>query len=157
MTVSAARSVADYRRRAFVRLIAESPYTGGDPLAQWSSEHPLWEVFDDHEDLLRALQAHWIDLLSHSVYGAAEYPLGNDAMRDMYASLADAHPTLRAILAAHEADTAIAGQVIEEHVLLARAAGNLDTRASASTLVWRARDLLATVPEQRAAEHVVAS
>ncbi|HSV38629.1 MAG TPA: hypothetical protein VLI04_07695 [Nocardioidaceae bacterium] len=157
MTVATARSITDYRRRAFVRLIAESAIAGEDPLDSWSSEHPLWEVFEDRADLLRALQEHWVDLLSHRVYGAPEYPLGNDTMRDVYTALAEAHPTLRAILAKFEDDVAIADQLMEEHVLLARAAGNLDTRASASTLVWRARDLLATVPEQRASTHVAAS
>ena len=143
------RGVTEYRRRAFVGLIAQAPASGGDPLEHWSGHGPLWEVFSDRNDLLRALQEHWTDLLSHRVYGAARYPLGAEGLRTTYAELAGANPALRAVLDRHADDPALADLRLAEEVLVARAAGNLDTRASASTLAWRARDLIASIPAQR--------
>lgn len=143
------RGVTEYRRRAFVGLIAQTPATGGDPLEQWSGHAPLWEVFSDRTDLLRALQEHWSDLLSHRVYGAARYPLGAELLRTTYADLAAANPALRTVLDLHADDPELADLRLAEEVLVARAAGNLDSRASTSTLAWRARDLLASVPAQR--------
>jgi len=149
MLNSGTRSVADFRRRAFVGLIAQSPSTGGDPLERWAGHAPLWEVFTDRADLLCALQEQWTDLLSHRVYGAPRYPLGPDALRAVYAALASDNPALRTVLDLHAEDPVIASLRLAEDVLLARAAGNLDSRASASTLAWRARDLIASVPAQR--------
>lgn len=143
------RGVTEYRRRAFVGLIAQSP-SGGDPLERWSGHAPLWEVFTDRLDLLRALQEHWTDLLTRRVYGAARYPLGPEGLRATYAELAGDNPGLRALLDRYADDPDLADLRLAEEVLVARAAGNLDWRASASTLAWRARDLIASVPLQRA-------
>ncbi|HET7689575.1 MAG TPA: hypothetical protein VFK41_04290 [Nocardioidaceae bacterium] len=150
------RGVTEYRRRAFIGLIAQAPATGGDPLEQWASHAPLWEVFSGRTDLLRALQEHWTDLLSHRVYGAPRYPLGPEGLRATYAELAATHPALRAVLDRHADDAELADLRLAEEVLVARAAGNLDTRASISTLAWRARDLIASVPAQREAPLVAA-
>lgn len=149
MSNAVTRGVTEYRRRAFVGLIAQDPVTSTDPLEQWAAHAPLWEVFSDRTDLLRALQEHWSDLLSHRVYGAPRYPLGPEELRATYAELAAANPALRAVLDRHADDAELADLRLAEEVLVARAAGNLDARASASTLAWRARDLIASVPAQR--------
>jgi hypothetical protein len=133
-------------------LIATSPYAGTDPLAAWMAHGPLWEVFADRADLLAALEEHWVELLSREIYGAPRYPLGGESTREIYARTAAAYPALRAILGLHEDGPALSPLVLQEHVLLARAAGNLDSRASASTLAFRARDLLGQVPAQREGE-----
>ena len=50
------RDVTDFRRRAFVRLIATTPLGAADPVAAWADREPLWEVFADRADLLETLQ-----------------------------------------------------------------------------------------------------
>ena len=148
MSVVLGSAVTDFRRRAFIRMVAASPYASGDPLADWADHESLWEVFDDLADLLDALQRHWIDLLGHVVYAEPHYPLGEERVREIYAQLTEEHPVLREILSAHQDDREIFDSVEEERILLARAAGHLH-RASATTLSWRGRDLLETVPAQR--------
>ena len=157
MSAVSARAVVEFRRRAFVRLFASATYDGTDPLKGWHDHESLWEVFADQDDLLASLQEHWVALLSHRIFAESTYPLGNDSLRDAYAEVAREHSALHAVLDAHADDPAIADSVLEEHVFLARAAGHLDRRASASTLAWRTRDLLATIPSQRVAETVDAS
>jgi hypothetical protein len=152
-----ARDVADFRRRAFIRLIATTPLGVADPIAEWADREPLWEVFADRTELLDALQQHWVDQLSRRIHGEATYPLGPAPLMQLYADLSIELAPLRAILFTHQDDAAIAATLLEEHLLLARAAGYLDGRASTATLSWRARDLIATVPAQREGEPVSSS
>jgi len=148
MSIAVGTALADFRRRAFVRVIAASPYDGGDPLQPWSEDPALWEVFEDETDLVVDLQAHWVELLSRAVYGAPQYPLGEEPVIDLYTTLTMEYPTLRAILASHQDDHHLFDSVQEEQILLARAAGHLH-RASPTTLSLRGRDLLETIPAQR--------
>jgi hypothetical protein len=148
MSVALGSAVNEFRRRAFIRMVATSSYTSDDPLDELAGREAMWEVFDDRADLLDALQRYWFDLLRHVVHAEPTYPLGEDRVREVYADLADEHPVLRAVLSEHEDDAAIIDAVEEERILLARAAGHLH-RASAATLSGRARDLLETVPAQR--------
>ena len=148
------RDVADFRRRAFIRLIATTPVGADDPLAAWADREPMWEVFSDRADLLDALQHYWVDRLSRQIHQEPSYPLGSARLQELYGDLAIELAPLRAILFRHQDDAAIAATLLEEHLLLARAAGYTDGRASTATLTWRAKDFIATVPTQRAGEPI---
>lgn len=148
MSIAIGTALVEYRRRAFVRMIAAAPHTSDDPRVPWAQYVGLWEVFEDEADLLRDLQRYWVELLTHAVYGAPQYPLGEEPVREIYAELAQEHPALRAVLAEHQDDHNLFDGVQEEEILLARAAGHLH-RASQATLSLRGRDLLETIPAQR--------
>jgi len=148
------RDVADFRRRAFIRLIATTPQGVADPIASWADREPLWEVFADRDDLLDALQRYWVDRLSRRIHGEPTYPPGSARLQQLYAELTVELAPLRAILFRCQDDAAVAAALLEEHLLLARAAGYLDGRASTATLTWRAKDLIALVPAQREGEPV---
>jgi hypothetical protein len=129
-------------------MIAESPYDGEDPLKAWADHPGLWEVFEDESDLLLELQTHWLNLLTREVYGAPQYPLGEEPVLELYTRMTSRFPALRAILAEHQDDYHIFEAVQEEQILLARAAGNLH-HVSPLALSLRGRDLLDTIPAQR--------
>ncbi len=148
MSVALGSAVTEYRRRAFVRTVADSTEVSQDTLADWRARQALWEIFQDQTDLLAALQRYWVDLLRHAVYAQPRFPLGEDRVRELYVELAAEHPALRSILSGHQDDHAIFDSLEEERVLLARAAGNLH-RVSTATLSSRGRELLETVPAQR--------
>jgi len=149
MSVAISSPVADYRRRALVRGIAIARVQDVSSLADWAGRDAVRAVFVDPDDVLVALHEHWVGLLSRRIYGDPQYPLGAERSRELYAGLVADHPGLRELLDKHSDNPAIAHLVNDERILLARAAGFLE-HSSPATLAWRGRDLLETIPAQRA-------
>lgn len=144
--MSSTASNTAMERRKVMREVIEVAKQTGDPLAPWAQVQGAGTWFADDVDLLLEVHREWVRVLVSRLHQgqivAERTPVG---VRDLYDDLAAEHPTLRAILDAHEAHPALWEPTAQEHALLARIAGLAPT----GTLPERAASIGRTLVTQR--------
>ena len=117
-----------------------------DSASNWRHVPGLWDVFENEDDLLRAAQQQWFNVLGSSIDVALETGDGDlaDDVRNAYAAAARRHPGVRRLLDENQHHPAVEASIRREHALVARAAGVTHS----SEVIERARQLV-VVPRQR--------
>ncbi len=145
--------ITTLRRRDYMRAVLVNAKATGDTIAPWQSVGDVELHFDDEADLLVEMHREWLRVLVARLHRGEIVAQRTPAnVRDLYDEVAEANPTLRRILDAHEANPALWEPTAREHGMLARIAG-LAPDGTGAELASSTGRLLVTqrIPLQRAA------
>lgn len=144
-------------RRDYLRTVLASAQVSQDTVAPWrlGGLDDVEHHFDDEEDLLVELHREWLRLLVGRLHRGEIVARRTAAnVRDLYDEVCAAHPTLRRILDAHEANPALWEPTAREHAMLARITGLVPDGTSTEDAADLGRALVAQrIPVQRGAFH----
>lgn len=142
-------------RRQVIRAVLDRARATGDTVEPWRSVPETDHHFAGTDEVLDALHREWLRAVVARLHrGEIVAERSPHAVRELYAEIRAAHPTIRRILDEHASDPALTEAMQREHAMLARLSGLVPEHAPEHLAAAVGRWLLeGRFPFQRPSTH----